>query len=108
MKTKNTTPPVVPTLTPATIVPGGFTLGLDVGDRSHHVCDRIAIGMKASDGDTFPSAWNDQREGGAAGYVSLVQLKAQVVPNDAALEVATRNRERHFIFARLQQRRVEP
>ena len=37
----------------------------------------------------------------------LVQLKAQVVPNDAALEVAARNGKEHFIFARLQQRGVE-
>src|SRR5450759_5828416 len=40
MKTKNITPPVVSTTTPtpATLVPGGFTLGLDLGDRQHHVC----------------------------------------------------------------------
>jgi transposase len=35
MKTK-TTPCIVPTPTP--VVTNGFTLGLDLGDRSHHVC----------------------------------------------------------------------
>lgn len=35
----NSTPAVVSTTTtPATVVPGGFTLGLDLGDRRHHVC----------------------------------------------------------------------
>jgi hypothetical protein len=29
---------------PATIVPGGFTLVLDLGDRSHHVCVLDAAG----------------------------------------------------------------
>ncbi len=29
---------VVSTITPAPVVPGGFSLGLDLGDRSHHVC----------------------------------------------------------------------
>ena len=37
MKTKTPVPSVVPTLTtPA--VGSGFTLGLDIGDRQHHVC----------------------------------------------------------------------
>src|ERR1035437_1469503 len=49
MKTK-TTPSVVPTLTPATIVPGGFTLGLDLGDRSHHVCVLDATGQIIREG----------------------------------------------------------
>jgi transposase len=43
MKT-NTTSPVVPTPTSATVVPGGFTLGLDLGDRCHHVCVLDATG----------------------------------------------------------------
>jgi len=38
MKTKTKTPSVVPTSTRATIMPGGFTLGLDLGDRAHYVC----------------------------------------------------------------------
>ena len=43
MKT-NTTSPIVPTHTSATIATGGFTLGLDLGDRSHHVCVLDATG----------------------------------------------------------------
>ena len=35
----------LPTLTPATLVPGGFTLGLDLGDRSHYVCVLDATGQ---------------------------------------------------------------
>ena len=45
MKT-NTTSPIVPNPTPATIATGGFTLGLDLGDRSHHVCVLDAAGMR--------------------------------------------------------------
>jgi len=41
MKTKNITPSNVPT-TPATV--SGFTLGLDLGDRQHHVCVLDAAG----------------------------------------------------------------
>jgi transposase len=44
MKT-NTTPSVVPTTTPAAVVSGGFTLGLDLGDRHHHVCVLDATGQ---------------------------------------------------------------
>jgi len=29
----------------ATVVPGGFTLGLDLGDRRHHVCVLDAAGQ---------------------------------------------------------------
>jgi transposase len=49
MKT-HTTPTVVPTPTPATIVPGEFTLGLDLGDRSHHVCVLDATGQIVGEG----------------------------------------------------------
>ena len=42
MKTK-TTPSVVSDSTPA--VPSGFTLGLDLGDRAHHVCVLDAAGQ---------------------------------------------------------------
>ena len=47
MKTKNITASVVSTTTPtpATMVPGGFTLGLDLGDRLHHVCVLDAAGQ---------------------------------------------------------------
>jgi len=48
MKTK-TTPSVVPT-SPATVTPGGFTLGLDLGDRSHHVCAMDATGQIVREG----------------------------------------------------------
>jgi transposase len=50
MKTKNLTPSVVPTSKPATINPGGFTLGLDLGDRSHHVCVLDAAGQIVREG----------------------------------------------------------
>ena len=44
MKTEPT-PSVVPTATSAIVVPGGFTLGLDLGDRCHHVCVLDATGQ---------------------------------------------------------------
>ena len=43
MKTKTKTPSVVSTPT-APVIPGGFTLGLDLGDRAHHVCVLDAAG----------------------------------------------------------------
>jgi transposase len=50
MKT-NTTPSVVSnSLTPATVIPGGFTLGLDLGDRQHHVCVLDAAGQIVREG----------------------------------------------------------
>jgi transposase len=45
MKTKPKTPSVVPNSTPVTVVPGGFTLGLDLGDRAHYVCVLDAAGQ---------------------------------------------------------------
>jgi transposase len=48
MKTK-TTPFVVPT-SPTTVTPGGFTLGLDLGDRGHHVCVLDASGQVIREG----------------------------------------------------------
>jgi transposase len=36
--------------TPATIVPGGFTPGLDLGDRAHHVCVLDAAGQIIREG----------------------------------------------------------
>ena len=50
MKTKNLTPSVVPSPTPAPIATGGFTLGLDLGDRSHHVCVLDAAGEIVREG----------------------------------------------------------
>ena len=48
--TQTTTPSVVPTLTPAPVTAGGFTLGLDLGDRSHHVCVLDAAGQIVREG----------------------------------------------------------
>ena len=52
MKTKTTAPSVVSNLTPtpATVVPGGWTLGLDLGDRAHHVCVLDAAGQIVREG----------------------------------------------------------
>jgi hypothetical protein len=43
MKTKTQTPSVVPTSSAALV--SGFTLGLDLGDRQHHVCVLDAAGQ---------------------------------------------------------------
>jgi hypothetical protein len=58
-------------------------------------------------GNTFPLTHNDGREWAAGGCVILIKFKTQVVPNDTALKVAVRNGERHFVFVRLEQSRVE-
>lgn len=53
MKTKTKkTSSVVPTstLTPSPVAPGGFTLGLDLGDRSHYVCVLDAAGQILHEG----------------------------------------------------------
>jgi hypothetical protein len=43
---KHTTPSVVPTVTtPAGVVRSGYAVGLDLGDRSHHVCILDASGQ---------------------------------------------------------------
>ena len=48
-KTKNT-PSVVHTPPPSPVAPGGFTLGLDLGDRSHYVCVLDAAGQILHEG----------------------------------------------------------
>jgi len=49
-KNKQTNPPSV-VLTPTAPVPaGGFTLGLDLGDRSHYVCVLDAAGQIIHEG----------------------------------------------------------
>ena len=57
MKT-NTPPAVVATAPkPAAVVARGFTLGLDLGDRRHHVCVLDAAGQRVHEGallDTRP------------------------------------------------------
>ena len=50
MKNNNTPSVVSNSPTPATIVPSGFTLGLDLGDRSHHVCVMDATGQIIREG----------------------------------------------------------
>jgi transposase len=48
---KQTTPSVVLTTpTPATVVSRGFTLGLDLGDQSHHVCVLDAAAQTVREG----------------------------------------------------------
>src|ERR1041385_1902690 len=49
---KNKTAPSVVSLspTPARMVAGGFTLGLDLGDRQHHVCVLDAAGQIVREG----------------------------------------------------------
>jgi len=49
MKTKTKTPSVVLT-SPATLVSSGCTVGLDLGDRSHHVCVLDAAGQVVREG----------------------------------------------------------
>jgi hypothetical protein len=49
-KTTKTTPSVVSTSTPTPAAPGGFTLGLDLGDRSHYVCVLDATGRIVHEG----------------------------------------------------------
>jgi hypothetical protein len=46
----NTTVSIVLTNPPASVVTGGFTLGLDLGDRSHHVCVLDAAGQIVREG----------------------------------------------------------
>src|ERR1039457_6839003 len=75
--TKTTTPSVVPTLTPAPAAPGGFTLGLDLGDRSHYVCVLDATGQILHEGPML----NDR--------VALALLLVKYPAATVALEAGT-------------------
>ena len=75
-QTNTTSPSVVPTpAIPA--IPGGFTLGLDLGDRSHYVCVLDATGQMIHEG-TLP---NDR--------TALAVLLAQYPAATVALEAGT-------------------
>jgi hypothetical protein len=77
MKTKHNTPSVVLTTTPAVVISSGFTLGLDLGDRQHHVCVLAANGQvirEASLPNTRPA---------------LAQLLAEFPHATLALEAGT-------------------
>ena len=75
-QTNTTSPSVVPTpAIPA--IPGGFTLGLDLGDRSHYVCVLDATGQMIHEG-TLP---NDR--------AALAGLLAQYPAATVALEAGT-------------------
>jgi transposase len=51
MKTKTKkAPPSVVSTPPAPVITGGFTLGLDLGDRSHYVCALDASGQILHEG----------------------------------------------------------
>lgn len=50
MKTKNTPSVVLTPTPPSPVAPGGFTLGLDLGDRSHYVCVLDAAGQILHEG----------------------------------------------------------
>ena len=49
-KPTKTTPSVVPTPTPAAGAASGFTIGLDLGARSHYVCVLDAAGQILHEG----------------------------------------------------------
>ena len=49
-KPTKTTPSVVPTPTPAAVAASGFTIGLDLGARSHYGCILDAAGQILHEG----------------------------------------------------------
>jgi transposase len=80
MKTKNTknlTPFIVLTPTPTPVITGGFTIGLDLGDRSHYVCVLDATGQIIHEGPML----NDR--------VALALLLAKYPAATVALEAGT-------------------
>ena len=60
------TPSVVSTPTPVPVTAGGFTLGLDLGDRSHYVCVLDAAGEIMHEGPLL----NDRESPTAVGACS--------------------------------------
>jgi transposase len=76
IKTKKTTPSVVLTPT-APVAAAGFTLGLDLGDRSHYVCVLDATGQMIHEGTVL----NDR--------VALTLLLTQYPGATVALEAGT-------------------
>ena len=71
----NTTPAVVSTSpTPATVVPGGFTLGLDLGDLRHHVCVLDGAGqiVRVESAGRAGTGGNEKRPVRARGLHALV------------------------------------
>src|ERR1035441_2784955 len=78
MKTQTKTPSVVPNSpTPASVISCGFTLGLDLGDRSHYVCVLDASGQIVRD-DSLPNT-----------RPALSQLLADFPRATVALEAGT-------------------
>src|ERR1035437_3173822 len=76
-KQTKTTPSVVSTPTPAPASPGGFTIGLDLGDRSHYVCVLEAAGQILHEGPLL----NDR--------VALTRLLTNYPAATVALEAGT-------------------
>jgi transposase len=107
MKTNNTQSVVSNSPTPATVVPSGFTLGLDLGDRSHHACVLDATGQVVRDGALtntrpalaklmaeFPCATVAMEAGTHSPWISryLTELGAKVlVANPRKLHAISRN-----------------
>ena len=78
MKTKNTTASVVTNSPPPSpVIPGGYTLGLDLGDRSHHVCVLDGTGQIVREG-TLPNT-----------RPALAKLMAEFPHATVALEAGT-------------------
>jgi len=77
MKNNNTLSVVSNSPTPATIASGGYTLGLDLGDRSHQVCVLDAAGQIVREG-TLPNT-----------RPALAKLLAEFPRATVALEAGT-------------------
>ena len=107
-KTQTQTPSVVSTPPPpAPVPPGGFTLGLDLGDRSHQVCVLDAAGQIVREGALpntrpalakllaeFPRATVAMEAGTHSPWISryLTELGAKVlVANPRKLHAISRN-----------------